>query len=388
MTEKLIQLNVGGVSFKDEHQADHAEGSYSVREYGGSEKKILYSGLGNERLNRELSEDLKASGYRLNHVDSVLVHAQNVHDYFMEHYEDHGWMDLTSFFCVKPPYQNMLFSYDHGFREVIDETGQRSRREMYQAIHDGATGIHTGRRILRHVGVSVRHVSREEIANIRIGQIWSSPGQPNFYKEEPLPATEGEKETLLMTILDEAQPDSILGIMVNVDGHNMPGKMFVLLDPQGKIIEWRGVGFLFIRTPEDRAKIADMDVPNDTLQAAFQRHTAISLAAIQFMHCKNVEVVDNPPKAKLVRRAKERGEKPPVSYKTLVIHPLRKVSATGTAEAATPATPTAVRALHICRGHFKDYRSGAGLGRGHAHGLWWWPAMVRGSAEAGRGVQD
>ena len=29
------------------------------------------------------------------------------------------------------------------------------------------------------------------------------------------------------------------------------------------------------------------------------------------------------------------------------------------------------RALHICRGHFKDYREGRGL-FAKTHGIWWW----------------
>ena len=36
------------------------------------------------------------------------------------------------------------------------------------------------------------------------------------------------------------------------------------------------------------------------------------------------------------------------------------------------------RAMHICRGHFKDYRQGKGL-FGRYHQLVWQPAIVRGS---------
>ena len=36
------------------------------------------------------------------------------------------------------------------------------------------------------------------------------------------------------------------------------------------------------------------------------------------------------------------------------------------------------KALHICRGHFRDYREGAGL-FGKYHGVFWTPQIVRGT---------
>jgi len=45
--------------------------------------------------------------------------------------------------------------------------------------------------------------------------------------------------------------------------------------------------------------------------------------------------------------------------------------------------------LHICRGHFKDYRlSVGGLGKHHLKGMWWWAPQVRGTAERGRVEKD
>lgn len=45
------------------------------------------------------------------------------------------------------------------------------------------------------------------------------------------------------------------------------------------------------------------------------------------------------------------------------------------------------RALHICRGHFKDYSKGKGL-FGKYKGLYWWDSQVRGTEEAGRIEKD
>ena len=45
------------------------------------------------------------------------------------------------------------------------------------------------------------------------------------------------------------------------------------------------------------------------------------------------------------------------------------------------------RALHICRGHFKDYRDGKGLFGKHK-GLYWWDSTVKGNANNGEIKKD
>jgi hypothetical protein len=45
------------------------------------------------------------------------------------------------------------------------------------------------------------------------------------------------------------------------------------------------------------------------------------------------------------------------------------------------------KALHICRGHFKDYRNSAGL-FGKYKGLYWWDMHTRGTEKAGVVIKD
>jgi len=45
------------------------------------------------------------------------------------------------------------------------------------------------------------------------------------------------------------------------------------------------------------------------------------------------------------------------------------------------------RALHICRGHFKDYSNGKGLFGKHK-GLYWWDSTVRGTESEGKIIKD
>lgn len=103
----------------------------------------------------------------------------------------------------------------------------------------------------------------------------------------------------------------------------------------------------------------------------------ILLLALNFLHCKNVTVIEQPLRADevRVRKAEERDwfEK----YYTLQIDPITKILDTkGQAQ-----TKGIKHALHICRGHFKTYGSKGLFGR--YPGTYFWPAHVRGDAKRG-----
>jgi hypothetical protein len=287
-------------------------------------------------------------------VERVLVKAQNVHDYFMTHHEDHGWMKFESFFCVRPPYPQLVIVYDH-------ETNRG------------------GQRWLRHVDVIVQTMERQALQALKVQTAWVRET-----KEDGLSRMgQADGEVMLKTLIDEVDPDLIIAVELSHDGILMPGHMFVMADATGQVLTWRdGLNHFFIRTPSERKLMAERGIIHDEMEANFQRHTAIALAVIQFMHCRNVEVLDNAPTRQQRRTAERAGARPPVTYKTLVIHPIGK-------KRARPSGPPTGedKALHICRGHFKDYRAGSGLGKWHRHGIWWWDAQVRGSADR-RVVKD
>jgi len=119
---------------------------------------------------------------------------------------------------------------------------------------------------------------------------------------------------------------------------------------------------------------------NDGIRADWL--AAVALLTIGFMHCKNVvqRVVAPPPR--LAKRYKERHGRPMFSYRVLEIDPMAQVLRT---EGGID-TVGARRALHICRGHFKDYRERGLFGR--THGLFWWDQHLRGTLEAGIAAKD
>jgi hypothetical protein len=106
--------------------------------------------------------------------------------------------------------------------------------------------------------------------------------------------------------------------------------------------------------------------------------------ATSILHCKNVSAkrIDVPRSLAL---ACERRGRPRYSYSVLDINPMRAVLRTegGMGDGGN----SFVKALHLCRGHFKDYRDGNGL-FGRFKGVYWWDATARGNVSAGVRIKD
>lgn len=104
--------------------------------------------------------------------------------------------------------------------------------------------------------------------------------------------------------------------------------------------------------------------------------------AFGFMHCKNV-TLDAPAVSRQVRRQSERRGTPLLDFRVINIEPMKRVlREEGGLGEAGPG-----RALHICRGHFKDYRDGPGLFGKHK-GVYWWEGQLRSSLRRGPGDAD
>jgi len=126
-----------------------------------------------------------------------------------------------------------------------------------------------------------------------------------------------------------------------------------------------------------QASYGDKPVPGES--AALQLSLNPVLLTLCFLHCKNVRIIDHTADPKLAKRYRERhGGVSPAPYKTLVIEPLK-----GILEKEGRSGEIGLqKALHICRGHFMDFREGPGLFGKH-HGIYWQPMHVRGSKAEG-----
>lgn len=149
----------------------------------------------------------------------------------------------------------------------------------------------------------------------------------------------------------------------------------VVVDKDGGIVEkntvtWRGAEI------EEADKDLVYNLPGSYIFPA--------LLAISFMNCKNVTVAKGAIEDLKHERARiKRGKPPFVRFKVLQIEPLREIlRREGGAD-----TVGLQKALHICRGHFKDYTTGSGL-FGKIKGRFWWDAKIRGKAEQGVVIKD
>lgn len=285
--------------------------------------------------------------------DAVLVRAQNVHDYFIANQGLHNWEDLKSFFAVRPPFPRMVITYDHPFVNKISRM-----------------------RTVRHVDLVIAQRDHEYFSH--------------YFKKEALAPIEQLLE--LEVLVAAAQPFLFVEMKMAIDAQTVPGRWFVMINEAGAVVTSGDLGWVFVKDPEEdawlkRATDASGEDMQEVVKDYYALNGATALATLQFMNCKNVEIVDNPPSRQQRRHAERDGKRPPLTYKTLVIHPTGKKRFMNVG--GNPQIHAGdARALHICRGHFKDYRSGTGLGKFHVRGVWWWSPQVRGTVERGRVVKD
>lgn len=133
---------------------------------------------------------------------------------------------------------------------------------------------------------------------------------------------------------------------------------------------------------DEAPKFGQADFISDCLYPMFN----VTLMGLALMHCKNVELIDQPPPPKLSKSSQKKYGMPLVTYKVLKVTPMRKVYQFEGEQGNTEQEPT-LHPLHICRGHFKDFRNGKGL-FGKYKDIYWWDQHLRGNEEAGIAVKD
>lgn len=111
---------------------------------------------------------------------------------------------------------------------------------------------------------------------------------------------------------------------------------------------------------------------------------AVPLLTLSFMNCKNIEaVVERESPTKLNIKRQRAGKLPITKIYTLKIDGVRRLInnySGGTNKGFK-------NALHLCRGHFKDFSHGRGL-FGKLVGRYWWGSVLRGSEENGKVIKD
>lgn len=163
-------------------------------------------------------------------------------------------------------------------------------------------------------------------------------------------------------------------------------QMVVFHEGRSKAINLLCVEFMYLDEDGKVCGDSSIEFANPGLQREGNTFVTTFAFALSLLHCKNVKLEDVAVPQKVQAKREKRGI-PNIIFKTLVIEPLRQQVRREAAEDPTGEQNHIKRALHIARGHFKDYRNGPGL-FGKYQGLYWWDMHVRGKAEAGVVVKD
>lgn len=121
----------------------------------------------------------------------------------------------------------------------------------------------------------------------------------------------------------------------------------------------------------------------DELENVFDFVIPPSMFTVCLLHCRNVQTVEHAPPRRQVERAKKQGKRSSITFRTLQIEPMKRVLRT---EGGIESKGLNM-ALHICRGHFKDFRDGPGLFGKHKD-IYWWESQMRGNATYGTILKD
>jgi hypothetical protein len=167
-------------------------------------------------------------------------------------------------------------------------------------------------------------------------------------------------------------------IFLALDANGIPCRSMVgMRISQDHVVE-TGASYLIDNQVDDLT----LSEAADGIKAIIQEMAILAclpvVRALALLNCKNVEAETQ----HFVRDAKQRKKaKTPLAravYHTLKLHLPGRVGHSVGAGTHSEAE----RAFHLVRGHFADYREGAGL-FGRLKGVYWIPAHARGSKDAG-----
>lgn len=289
----------------------------------------------------------------------VIVSAANVAAYFEKHAVEMGWNDLRTFVNSAPAFQRIRFvNLAMHHREFDVEMQVYKYAELPDSLR--------------------RNLLQSKVMEVKANPNYVSPNEHQLDEEFRRFLSEGT-EWVLHFQVHVRLIDNRGGLWTD-----LPTRLIIVLDNMGAVrvlddkVEGlpscRSLGYVLLH--DQRAK----QFTNEELGAIGHwvvTAGSVCLATMNFMNCRNVELVDHPPSRQQRRHSERTGEALPQSYKTLVIRPFERRNL------QQGELRYGAHAVHIVRGHFKDFRQGPGLGRAHVHGIWWWASQVRGDQQQG-----
>lgn len=284
-------------------------------------------------------------------AEATVFNVQNVCDYYMLGTDQEDWLLEKHFPCIAPAAPVMWFEYTRPRLSF-------SKGKMIEADTQGRVGVYVDARPAEEFRTRYFHEKDVEV-HLRMQHVrWLLDA------------------TVFVRLQGERQIVEIGGYLIPVD---VEGR-YVALKETGEVMMFPPSGMTVVG-PNCYAYPNGEAIEMDLGENINMLHPA--LLALCFMHCKNVEVVESPPHPPKQQKARtERGARPFVRWRTVVIEPVKKMIA-GANQGRERLTP---EALHIVRGHFKDFKEHGLFGK--YRGRYFWPMHARGDKEAGVVAKD
>jgi hypothetical protein len=296
---------------------------------------------------------------------AIVVKLQNVAEYFYQGTEQEHW-DIEDFPCVVPPWPRMWGEYHTP--AWINSEGRILRLDTRIEWGVAAETITMTDR-MREADKSLFEALPGALANKMVDAVDYLSEPPDY----PRVAEEIDRARWVVRIL-----------FFSTFFPHLMGYMTMYLDEAGRIgrhslMSAAGASYLY-RDSDQPPK----DEIRWFIHLVDSGPRLVLKLALSLCNCRNVERRSTEMSPALIARRQKRGRVPVSRFYTLDIVPMQR--AVREQQQARHATPIR-QALHICRGHFKSYREGAGLFGKH-HGLFWWDHQVRGSAQHGEVRKD
>lgn len=290
---------------------------------------------------------------------AIVIDANNVCEYYFSGTEQEEWDMLKDFPNLAPPFKNFFIemkspkfikSEKYG---IINTTQNETRR----------WGIHF---LIRDMNDKFPMWEREAYF------IWSAIKQKLF----PMNQEEDIRWIIFSYLYTELR---------NKETHGPLACFLYFINKSGGVISLKNEGgyicVLFGRYREKNLKAINMGF-DKLIERGLATNFFPAYLAVSFMHCKNVTTEEIIPPEKLSKKFRKKHGRELIRYHILKIEPMRKILKTA-GKSDKLGIP---KALHICRGHFKDYRQSGLFGK--IPGIFWWESHIRGQKEEGIILKD
>ncbi len=273
--------------------------------------------------------------------EGVIVVADNVAEYFYAGNDQEEWDLNTDYPTLAPPFDRCFIEWRRPSKVVSRECGVRETTGALRAT--GATCQSRPIAELTDAALKVYAAGLVPISEMRSRLRW----------------------WLEVATVGEISAGRYMGPLACFT---------LLLDEQGRLLGKHTIIYMNWVSP----------APQPDFFAEWLAGPLLCLGMVlSFFHCKNVGLREEVPPQALSRAHQKRHGKPLTRYHVLEIEPMKQVLRTEGQRDETGLK----KALHICRGHFADYREGQGL-FGKYHGRYWVPMHARGAIKEGVVTKD